>query len=76
MDGLAIDRLYRAIESVSLTVSLYDTCEYFKPDKYIYTKQCVDNSMIALRVVTEIKNNVMQVKSLHFRYIKRPNHGG
>ncbi len=64
-----LSRLYFAIENLELTVRNFYTCEYFYPNKYIYSRRCEED--FSLRVVTEIKKDVLEIKSIHYRLYKK-----
>jgi hypothetical protein len=70
-ENLEIVMLHKAIDFIKPTILLHDIVEYFEPNKYIYTKHFYHLNMPSLRVVTEIIDNHLQIKSIHYRVYKK-----
>lgn len=63
--------MYMAIQSIEKTIHSHNLYEFFEPNKYIYTKHYYLINMPSLRVVIELKDELLQVKSIHFRLYKK-----
>ncbi len=70
-EGLSAYMMCKAIDLITSAVLRYDTDEYFEPNKHVYTKHFYRINMPSLRVVTEVVNNHLQIKSIHYRIYKK-----
>ncbi len=69
--NLNIVMLHKAIDFIKPTILSYDVIEYFEPNKYIYIKHFYRINMPSLRVVAEVIDNHLQIKSIHYRIYKK-----
>lgn len=60
-----------AIDHIQETITNYDVYIDEKPTKHFYQKDYSHQGKPYLRILLEIKNDVLEIKSIHFRKINR-----
>lgn len=65
-----IENIYFAIDKIQETITNFDSYEY-KPTQYLFVKDYSSLGKPFLRILVEVIENRLEIKSIHFRKIQK-----